>query len=163
MLYWSLVLVCAQSLCHVQLFVTPWTVAHQAPLSVGFSRQEYRKGLPFPSSGDLPDVGMEPIYPVSPASQVESLPLSHQGSPYQNTMDSTPKIMPLIKVARLKIFFLLIYICPSDSQLLRPSLFFTHAKFYLNLSLKKLDNSSETCPSYPLQCECRAEDVFQIF
>ena len=91
------------------------------------------------------------------------LPLSHLGSPYQNTMDSTPKIMPLIKLARLKIFFLLIYICPSDSQLLRPSLFFTHAKFYLNLSLKKLDNSSEKCPSYPLQCECRAEDVFQIF
>ena len=43
----------------VQFFVTPWTVAHQAPLSVGFSRQEYWSGLPFPSPGDLPDPGIE--------------------------------------------------------------------------------------------------------
>ena len=42
-------------LIHVQLFVTPWTVAHQAPLSLEFSRQEYLSGLPFPSPGDLPD------------------------------------------------------------------------------------------------------------
>ena len=48
----------------VQLFVTPWTVAHQAPLSMGFSRQEYWSGLPFPSSGDLPDPGMEPTSPA---------------------------------------------------------------------------------------------------
>ena len=39
---------------------TPWTVAHQAPLSIGFPRQEYGSGLPFPSPGDLPDPGMEP-------------------------------------------------------------------------------------------------------
>ena len=44
----------------VWLFATPWTVAHQAPLSMGFSRQEYRSGLPFPSPGDLPDPGIEP-------------------------------------------------------------------------------------------------------
>ena len=42
------------------LFVTPWTVAYQAPPSVGFSRQEYWRGLPFPSPGDLPDPGIEP-------------------------------------------------------------------------------------------------------
>ena len=47
------------SLSHIQLFATPWTVAHQAPLSMGFSRQEYWSGLPFPSPGDLPDPGME--------------------------------------------------------------------------------------------------------
>ena len=41
-------------------FETPWTVAHQAPLSMGFSRQEYWSGLPFPSPGDLPDPGIEP-------------------------------------------------------------------------------------------------------
>ena len=41
-----------------RLFVTPWTVAHQAPPSMGFSRQEYWSGLPFPSSGDLPDPGI---------------------------------------------------------------------------------------------------------
>ena len=43
------------SLSHVQLFVTPWTVVHQIPLSMGFSRQEYWSGLPFPSPGDLPN------------------------------------------------------------------------------------------------------------
>ena len=42
---------------------TPWAVAHQAPLSVGFSRQEHWSGLPFPSPGDLPDPGMEPCLP----------------------------------------------------------------------------------------------------
>ena len=48
-----------KSLSCVWLFVTPWTVAHQAPLSMGFSRQEYWSGLPFPSPGDLPDPGIE--------------------------------------------------------------------------------------------------------
>ena len=50
---------------------TPWTVACQAPLSMGFSRQEYWTGLPFPSPGDLPDPGIEP---GSPALQADSLP-----------------------------------------------------------------------------------------
>ena len=45
-------------------FVTPWIVARQAPLSMGYSRQEYWSGLPFPSSGDLPDPGIEPVYPA---------------------------------------------------------------------------------------------------
>ena len=58
-------------------FVTPWTVAHQAPLSMGFSRQEYWSGVPFPSPGALP----EEIGPESPALQADSLPLRHQGSP----------------------------------------------------------------------------------
>ena len=57
----------AQSLSHVQLFATPWTIACQAPLSLGFSRQEYWSGLPFPSPGDLPDPGIEPESFVSPA------------------------------------------------------------------------------------------------
>ena len=47
--------------------VTPWTVAHQAPLSMGFSRQEYWSGLPFPPPGDLPNPGIEPRPPASPA------------------------------------------------------------------------------------------------
>ena len=46
------------------LFVTPWTVAHQSLLSIGFSRQEYWSGLPFPSPGDLPDPGIKPTSPV---------------------------------------------------------------------------------------------------
>ena len=55
------------ALSHVQLFATLWTVAHQAPLSREFPRQEYWSGLPFPSPGDLPDPGVEPVSPVSPA------------------------------------------------------------------------------------------------
>ena len=51
--------------------VTPWTVAHQAPLSMGLSRQEYWSGLPFPSPGDLSNPGIEP---GSPALQADSLP-----------------------------------------------------------------------------------------
>ena len=47
-------------LSRVRLFATPWTVAHQAPQSMGFSRQEYWSGLPFPSPGDLPDPGIFP-------------------------------------------------------------------------------------------------------
>ena len=47
--------------------VTPWTVAHQAPLSMGFTRKEYWNGLPFPPPGDLPDPGIEPASLVSPA------------------------------------------------------------------------------------------------
>ena len=48
-----------QSLSHVQLFATPWTVAHKATLSMGFPRQEHWRGLPFPPPGDLPDPGIE--------------------------------------------------------------------------------------------------------
>ena len=59
-------------------FVTPWTVACQAPLSMGFPRQEYWSGLPFPSPGDLPDPA---IKSESPLLQADSLALSHQGSP----------------------------------------------------------------------------------
>ena len=60
----------AQLLSHVQLFVTLWTVAHQAPLSMEFPRQEYWSGWPFPPPGDLPNPGVEPTSPVSPVSPV---------------------------------------------------------------------------------------------
>ena len=63
----------------VQLFVTPWTVAHQAPLSMEFSQQAYWSGLPFPPPGDLPNPGIESESSVSSALQVDSLPLSHWG------------------------------------------------------------------------------------
>ena len=59
-----------KSLNSVRLFVTPWTVARQAPLSMEFSRQEYWSGLPFPSPGDLPNPG---IKPGSPAWQADAL------------------------------------------------------------------------------------------
>ena len=58
-------------------FVIPWTVAHQAPQSLGFPRQEYWSELPFASPGTLPNPGMEPMFP---ALQADSLPLSHQGN-----------------------------------------------------------------------------------
>ena len=66
------------SLSRVRLFATPWKVAYQPLLSIGFSRQAYWSGLPFPSPGDLPNPGIEPW---SPALHTDALPLSHQGSP----------------------------------------------------------------------------------
>ena len=51
-------------LSHVRLLATPWTGAHQAPLSMEFPRQAYWSGLPFPSPGDLPDTGVEPASPA---------------------------------------------------------------------------------------------------
>ena len=69
-----------KTLSRVPLFVTPWTVAYQAPLSMGFSRQEYWSGLPFPSSGDLPNPGIEPR---SPAFQADALTSEPPGKPNQ--------------------------------------------------------------------------------
>ena len=60
--------------------MTLWTVARQAPLSMGFSRQEYWSGLPCLPPGNLPNAGIEPASPVAPALQVDSSPLSHRGS-----------------------------------------------------------------------------------
>ena len=65
----------------VRLFVTPWTVGHQAPLSMGFSWQEYWSRLPCPPPGDLPDPGTEPESPASPALQADSLPAEPSGKP----------------------------------------------------------------------------------
>ena len=67
-----------KSFTSVQLFETPWTVAHQAPPSVKFFRQEYWSGLPFPSPGGLPDSGIEP---GSPALQADGLPSEPPGNP----------------------------------------------------------------------------------
>ena len=64
----------------VRLFATPWTVAHQAPLSLGFSRQEYWNGLPCPFPGDLPDSGIEPVSPTAPALQMDCW--ATEGSPF---------------------------------------------------------------------------------
>ena len=69
---------CVQFLSHVQLFVTPLTATHQAPLSMGFSKQEYWSGLPFPSPGDRPDPG---IKPRSPALEADALTSEPPGKP----------------------------------------------------------------------------------
>ena len=66
--------VCAELLSCVQLFVTIWTVACQAPLSMGFSSEEYRSGLLFAPPGDLPDPGIEPASAMSPVMQADSSP-----------------------------------------------------------------------------------------
>ena len=71
------VCVCELPSC-VRLFVTPWTVASQAPLSMGFSRQEYWSRVSCPSPGDLPDPGIEPR---SPALQADSLKPDSPGKP----------------------------------------------------------------------------------
>ena len=60
--------------------VTPWIAACQAPLSMGFSMQEYWSGLPFPPPGDVANPGIEP---ETPALQADSLLLSHQGNPFE--------------------------------------------------------------------------------
>ena len=65
---------CVQLLSRVGLYETPWTTAHQGPLCMEFSRQEFWNGLPFPSPGDIPDPGTEPV-----DWHIDSLPWSHQG------------------------------------------------------------------------------------
>ena len=65
-------------LSHVRLFATPWTVAYQAPRSIGFSRQDYWSGMPFPSPGDLPNPG---IKPGSPELQTDALLSEPLGKP----------------------------------------------------------------------------------
>ena len=71
-IWWALFAI--WSLSFVHLFATPWTIADQTPLSMGFPRQGYWSGLPFPSPGDLPNSEIKPAFP---AWQVGSLPLSH--------------------------------------------------------------------------------------
>ena len=71
-----------ESLSHFQLFVNPWTVAHQAPPSMGFSKQEYSSGLPFPSPGDLPNPGIEPRSPTLQADALTSEPLVSKSTYY---------------------------------------------------------------------------------
>ena len=78
-------------LSRVRLFATSWTVACQAPLSMGFSRQEFWSGLPFPSPGNLPIPG---IKPRSPALQVDSLPAEPPGKP-KNTGVGSPSLLQI--------------------------------------------------------------------
>ena len=73
--------VCAQLLSHIQLFVTLWTAASQAPLSMELSKQEYWSGFPPTPLEDPPDTGIEPALPTSPTPQADYSLLSHWGSP----------------------------------------------------------------------------------
>ena len=75
-------------LSHVQLFVTPWTVAHQGPLPMEFSRQEYSSGLPFPTPGKLPQPGIQPGSPVIAGGFFTTEP---PGKPIYHCQDSSLK------------------------------------------------------------------------
>ena len=94
---------------HVGLFVTPGTVAHQAPWSVDFSRQAYWMGMPCPPSRDLPHPGIEPLSPVSPALQVDSLLLSHQGSPDISTHTPPPN-SSYISLSRIQYLYRVLFL-----------------------------------------------------
>ena len=74
-------------LSSVQFFAIPWFTALQAPLSLGFSRQEYWSGLPCPPPGYLPEPGVKPTSPESPGLPGISLPLRHRGRPMKNSME----------------------------------------------------------------------------
>ena len=82
----------------VWLFVTPWTVAHQAPQSLGFSRQEYWSGLPFPSPGELPDPGIEPRSPALRADALTSEP------PWKQICENNQQYQP--KTFSFKMYYL---------------------------------------------------------
>ena len=83
-LYSNIMYVCMLSLSHVGLFATPWTAAHQAPLYMGFLRQEYWSGFPFPPPGDLPGPGIEPESLVSPALAGRFFTTKPHGKPLYN-------------------------------------------------------------------------------
>ena len=89
---------CFQSLSCVRLFVTPWTVARQAPLSMGFSRQEYQSGLPCPSPRDLLNPGIEPRYPVL---QADSLPSEPPEKPKNTGVGSLSLLQGIIPTQEL--------------------------------------------------------------
>ena len=86
-----------------QLFAMVWTVALQAPLSMGFFRQEYWSGLPFPPLGDLPDPGIEPATPVFPAFQVDSLPTEPSRKPSEDTHPKSTTSLPCVILAALQL------------------------------------------------------------
>ena len=110
----------AQFLSLAWLFATPWTVACQASLSMGFPRQEYWRRFPFPPSGDLPCPGIEPTSPVSPALGGEFFTTGHLGSLFytQQCIHVNPKLLncpsPHLSFCNHKFIF---YVCESISIL----------------------------------------------
>ena len=123
---------------HVQLFATPWTVAHQVPLSIGFSRQEYWSGLPFPPPGDLPNQGIEPRFLMSPAQACRFFSTSVTWKAYkfrmkiiknhmdlrtfaecpldapQCTRNSTDTISNLLKPSEVGVLISILYVNPTS-------------------------------------------------
>ena len=94
-----------KSLSHVRLFATPWTVAYQAPPFMGFSRQGYWSGLPFPSPGDLPDPGIEP---GSPALEADALTSEPPGKPQYVIATNNTKLTLTRRYVLLSFSFMLL-------------------------------------------------------
>ena len=91
---------------HVWLFLTPWTVSCQAPLSLGFSRQEYWSGLPCPPPGDLPDPEIEPfVSSLYLHWQVGSLPLVPPGKPKFPSSRHITVCLPQCKNENISVFY----------------------------------------------------------
>ena len=109
----------------VRVFATPWTVAYQAPPSMGFSRQEYWSGVPFPSPGDLPDPGIEP---GSPTFQADALTSEPPGKPRGlsivtlNLRNYDLKVKPISLQKDFSKDFTTLCVCFESLSL--PSLFF---------------------------------------
>ena len=78
---------------HARLFATLWTIAHKAPLSMGFSRQKYWSGLPCHFPGELPNSGIKPTSPMSPALQADTLPSKPLGKPHPIPLNPTVNIV----------------------------------------------------------------------
>ena len=93
-----------KSLSHVRLFAIPWTVVYRASLSMGFSRQEYWSGLPFPSPGDLPDPQIEPRSPALQADALPSEPPTYIFSPF--TVDFKEQMLFILTYLDFLIFYL---------------------------------------------------------
>ena len=93
-------------LSRVLLFVTPWAAANLAPLSMGFSRQEYWSGLPFRSTGDLPDPGMKPASLISPASAGRFFTTRSPGKPALHSY-----MLITLVCAYVVCVFVCVYVC----------------------------------------------------
>ena len=91
-------------LSHVLLFAITWTVAHKAPLSMGFSRQEYWSELPWPPPGDRPDPGMKSVSLMSPTLQADFLPSEPPGKPYTEIIETIQEIFQYFPHLPLKHF-----------------------------------------------------------
>ena len=124
-----------QSLHRIQLLRLPWTIARQVPLSMSFPRQEYCSGQPFPSPGDFPNLGTEP---VSSTLQVDSLLLSHQGS-----TKYVFKILIYILIIILEIY---IYICEICNHI--------HKYMYTKVSGRKKQSIKIICQNVRIVGKC---------
>ena len=99
-----------QSLSPVGLFATPWTVSYQVPPPIGFSRQEYLSGLPFPSPGDLPNLG---IKPQSPALQADALPSELLQFEAPNLITPAKFLLPFNIAFLFFLLYVMCLLCPT--------------------------------------------------